>query len=258
MLSGVKLLGDGWDAGAGGYQVDSFPPLWAEQNDGFRTWARDLWRSAIIAPGAPYLPLVGSPDRYDPLGPLDRPALPVNYVTSHRGFYVADLVPYDRAHNEANLDFEGPPTTSAHGTAAPRDPPAIPRSMPCVPGRPGTCWPRCSWRRGRRCCRATNSAAPSGATANAWCQDNELTWLDWENADHVLTSYVARLSQLRRAHPLLTHGATRSALAAPALTVPDSAFLDRHGKPGPGASAVAFQLFLNGRPMLADQWDAWR
>jgi glycogen operon protein len=97
-----------------------------------------------------------------------------------------------------------------------------------------------------------------GGNNHAWCQDSALTWLDWEKADHVLISYVAAASKLRQAHPLLVHGATRSALWAPALTVPDSACLDQHGKPVSEASAAgpAFQLFLNGRPMTADQWDA--
>jgi isoamylase len=89
-------------------------------------------------------------------------------------------------------------------------------------------------------------------------QNNELTWLDWENSDHVLISYVAALIGFRQAHPLLVHGASRSATWAPALAIPDSACLDQHGKlvPDTAAASSAFQLFLNGRPMMADQWDA--
>jgi glycogen operon protein len=258
VLSQVKLLGDGWDVGSGGYQVDSFPPLWAEQNGRFPSWARGLWRPVAVAPRTSYLNLAGSPDQYDPLGPLDRPAAPVNYVTMHSGFTLADLVSYSGQHNEANLgngdDSPGDEGSWNCGAEGPTDDPEVNRLrarqvrnlLATIFLAQGTPLLLAGDELGRT----------QRGNSNAWCQDNELTWLDWENADHVLTSYVAGLSQLRRAHPLLTHGATRSALMTAALTVPDSAFLDRFGKPGPGTSAVVFQLFLNGRPMQADQWDA--
>jgi glycogen operon protein len=258
VLSQVKLLGDGWDVGSGGYQVDSFPPLWAEQNVRFPSWARGLWRPVAVAPRTSYLNLAGSPDQYDPLGPLDQPTAPVNYVTMHSGFTLADLVSYSGKHNEANPgsgdDSPGDEGSWNCGAEGPTDDPEVNRlRAQQVRNLLATTF----LAQGTPLLLAGDELGRTQrGNNNAWCQDNELTWLDWENADHVLTSYVAGLSQLRRAHPLLTHGATRSALMTPALTVPDSAFLDRRGKPGPGTSAVAFQLFLNGRPMQADQWDA--
>jgi isoamylase len=259
VLSQVKLLGDGWEAGSGGYQVDSFPPLWAEQNYGFRTWTRDLWRPIAVPPRMSHLKLAGSPDQYDPLGPLDRPTVPVNYVARHVGFTLADLVSYDGQHNEANVEanVDGPADERSWncGSEGPSDDPEVNRlRAQAVRNLLATLF----LAQGTPLLLAGDELGRTQrGNNNAWCQDNELTWLDWENADHVLTSYVAGLSQLRRAHPLLTHGATRSALVPPALTVPDSACLDQHGKPaGAETSASAFQLFLNGRPMLADQWDA--
>jgi isoamylase len=258
VLSQVKLLGDGWDIGSGSYGVDSFPPLWAEQNNRFPDWARGLWRPVAVAPRMSHLMLTGSPDQYDPLGPLDRPASPVNYVTIHSGFTLADVVTYSEEHSQANPrggDYSpGDEGSWNCGVEGPTDDPEVNRlraqqvrnllaTLFLAQGTP-------------MLLAGDELGRTQRGNADAWCQDNELSWLDWENADHSLISYVAGLSQLRRAHPLLTHGATRSALAAPALTVPDTAFLDRHGKPGPGTSAVAFQLFLNGRPMQADQWDA--
>ena len=260
VLSQVKLLGDGWEAGPGGYQVNNFPPLWAEQNRGFRDWARDLWRPGIIPFRTSYLNMTGSPDRYDPLGSLDRPASPVNYLTSHDGFTLADLVAYNHKHNEANGqgNTDGPDLERSwnSGAEGPTNDAGINRlraqqirsllaTLLLAQGTP-------------LLLAGDELGRTQAGNNNAWCQDNALTWLDWQNADHVLIGYVAALIKLRQAHPLLVNGATRSALSAPVLTVPDSACLDQHGKPGSevSAAASAFQLFLNGRPMAADQWDA--
>jgi isoamylase len=258
----VKLLGDGWDATPGDYQVDNFPPLWAEQNHGFREWTRNLWRPGVIEFRTSHLRMTGSPDRYDPLGPLDRPTSPVNYIASHNGFTLADLVAYNNKHNEANgrANTDGPRDDDERswnsGVEGPTDDATINRLRSRrIRGLLATLF----LAQGAPLLQAGDELGRTQAGNNhAWCQDNPLTWLDWESADHVLIGYVAALSKLRQAHPLLVHGATRSALWAPALTVPDSACLDQHGKPVPEASAAssAFQVFLNGRPMTADQWDA--
>jgi isoamylase len=260
VLSQVKLLGDGWDAGPGGYQIDNFPPLWAEQNRGFRDWARDLWRPDVIPFLTSHLQMTGSPDRYDPLGPLDRPASPVNYLTSHDGFTLADLVAYNDKHNEANgqANTDGPDDERSwnSGVEGPTNDQEINRQRAL---RIRSLLATLLLAQGTPMLLAGDELGRTQAGNNhAWCQDNTLTWLDWENADHVLISYVAALSELRQAHPLLVNGATRSALSVPSLTVPDSACLDQHGKPASDAPAAgsAFQVFLNGRPMTADQWDA--
>ena len=258
VLGQVKLLGDGWDGEGGGYQIDNFPPLWAEQNLGFRDWARDLWRGMTIPTGTSHLRMAGSPDRYDPLGPLEVPASPVNYVTTHEGFTLTDLVTYNDKHNEANGqgNVDGPADERSWncGIEGPTDDAEISRlraqqsrnQLATLLLAQGTPMLLAGDELGRT--QAGNN--------HAWCQDNALTWLDWQKADDVLIGYVATLSRLRRAHPLLVHGATRSALSAPALSVPDSACLTQHGKAGSEALAATFQLFLNGRPMMADQWDA--
>ncbi len=226
VLSQVKLIGDGWDAGSGGYQVDSFPALWAEQNQDFYDWTCHLWLSTLFEPQASHLNLVGSPGRYDPLGPLDRPASPVNRVTVQDGFTLADVVAFNRRSTSAEAD---------------------PEASRLLRNLLATLF----LAQGPLLLAAGDEI---GHTQDA--DDYELTWLDWENVDHALASFVAELSRLRRSHPLLTSGATRSALMTPVLSIPDSAFLDQEGRPGTSGSAATFQLFLNGRPMQADQWDA--
>ena len=230
VLSQVKLLGDGWDVGSGGYQVAAFPALWAEQNHDFHDWTCHLWLAAPYQPQASQLNLVGSPGQYDPLGPLDRPASPVNCVTVHDGFTLADIVAFNYRSAESNDDPE-----------ASRVRARLLRNLLAT----------LFLAQGPLLLAAGDEIGHRQAD-----DDYELTWLDWENADHVLAAFVAELSRLRRSHALLTNGATRSALIAPALTVPDSAVLDQHGRPGAVGPAAPFQLFLNGRPMLADQWDA--
>jgi isoamylase len=261
VIGQVKLLGDGWDADdGGGYQIDNFPPLWVEQNGSFRDWVRDLWRPTTIPFQSSHLYMTGSPGRYDPLGPLDRPAAPVNYLTSHDGFTLADLVSYNTKHNAANGEDnrDGPDVERSWncGAEGPTDDQEVNRQRAL---RIRSLLATLLLAQGTPMLLAGDELGRTQAGNNhAWCQDNELTWLDWANADHVLIGYVAALSKLRQAHPLLVNGATRSALSVPSLTVPDSGCLDQHGKPasGPPSAGSAFQIFLNGRPMTADQWDA--
>ena len=201
VVSRVKLIAEPWDVGDGGYQVGNFPPLWSEWNGKFRDWIRDYWRGE---PGS--LPelgarITGSSDLYQQGGRF--PHASINFVTAHDGFTLRDLVSYNEKHNEAN--GEGSRDGESHN-----------RSWNC--GAEGdTDQPEVLVlrRRQQRNFLATlflSQGVPMlvggdelGRTQrgnnNAYCQDNELSWFDWEHADTELLEFTHRLAALRRRHP---------------------------------------------------------
>jgi glycogen operon protein len=201
VVSRVKLIAEPWDVGEGGYQVGNFPPLWSEWNGKYRDWIRDYWRSE---PGS--LPELGS--RFTGSGDLYEagtrfPHASVNFVTAHDGFTLRDLVSYNEKHNEANgednRDGESHNRSYNCGAEGPSDDPAVNRLR----------------RRQQRNLLATlflSQGVPMlvagdeiGRTQrgnnNAYCQDNEVSWLDWAHADKDLLEFVRGLTKLRRDHP---------------------------------------------------------
>ena len=202
VVSRVKLIAEPWDAGHGGYQLGSFPAPWAEWNGQYRDAVRDYWRGQ---PGT--LPefasrLAGSSQTFQASG--RRPVASVNYVTCHDGFTLQDLVSYDRKHNEAN--GEGG-----------RDGSDDNRSWNCgVEGSTGD--PAISWLRARQkrnflvtllCSQGMpmllagdELGRTQGGNNNAYCQDNEISWLDWDLSPdgRELLEFVRAVTRLRRAH----------------------------------------------------------
>ncbi|CAN5910963.1 glycogen debranching protein GlgX [soil metagenome] len=201
VVSRVKLIAEPWDIGEGGYQVGNFPPLWSEWNGKYRDWIRDYWR------GEPHsLPelgtrLTGSGDLYQDDGRW--PHASINFVTAHDGFTLRDLVSYNEKHNEANGEDS-------------RDGESHNRSWNC--GAEGETQDANVLRLRRRQQRnflATlflSQGVPmlvggdelgrtQGGNNNAYCQDNEVSWFDWKNADHDLLEFTKALAQLRRTHP---------------------------------------------------------
>jgi isoamylase len=201
VLSQVKLIAEPWDVGPGGYQVGNFPVLWTEWNGIYRDTMRDFWRGqAAVADFASRF--TGSSDLYAEDG--RRPFASINFVTSHDGFTLADLVSYDQKHNEANLEGNRDGTDDNrswnHGVEGPTDDPAILAL-------------RARQRRNFLTTMLLSQGVPMllagdelGRTQegnnNAWCQDNELSWIDWEGADHDLLEFTRRLIRLRRSHPV--------------------------------------------------------
>jgi glycogen operon protein len=205
ILSQVKLIAEPWDLGEGGYQVGNFPVLWSEWNGRYRDCVRHFWKGdgGFIAEFATRL--CGSSDLYEWSG--RRPAASINFITAHDGFTVRDLVSYDQKHNEANRDDnrDGADDNISWncGAEGPTDDPAIQalrdrkiRSLlgtlllsQGVPmllsgdevGR---------WQQGNN---------------NVYCQDNELTWLNWEfdAGQQQLLDFVRQLIQIRREEPVL-------------------------------------------------------
>ncbi len=203
VLAGVKLIAEPWDIGPGGYQVGAFPPPFAEWNDKFRDDVRRFWRGE---PGtAPALAgrITGSALQFDHSG---RPATSsVNLVTAHDGFTLADLTAYEERHNEANgegnRDGHGANHSDNFGVEGPTDDPAINAA-------------RAQRRRNLLATLLLSQGTPmllagdefgngQGGNNNAYCQDNEIGWLDWGAADRELMAFAKRLIGFRKAHPIL-------------------------------------------------------
>ena len=203
VLSQVKLIAEPWDVGPGGYQVGNFPVLWTEWNGMYRDTMRDFWRGqANVADFATRF--TGSSDLYQSDG--RRPFASINFITSHDGFTLRDLVSYDRKHNEANGEGN-------------RDGTDDNRSWNCgVEGLsedPEVLALRARQQRNFLTTLLLSQGVPMllagdelGRTQqgnnNAWCQDNELSWLHWgpEETDGALLEFTHRLLRLRRDHPV--------------------------------------------------------
>jgi isoamylase len=204
VVSQVKLIAEPWDVGEGGYQVGNFPPLWTEWNGKYRDTVRDFWRGRPEAVGEFASRLTGSSDLYATSG--RRPVASINFVTCHDGFSMNDLVSYDRKHNEANGENN-------------RDGTDDNRSWNC--GAEGPCGDpaveelRARQKRNFLVTLFLSQGVPMllagdemGRTQrgnnNAYCQDNEISWLDWGLADteRDLLQFTEVLAGLRRDHPV--------------------------------------------------------
>ncbi|WP_020173821.1 glycogen debranching protein GlgX [Methyloferula stellata] len=206
VLSRVKLIAEPWDLGEGGYRVGGFPPGWGEWNDKYRDTVRTFWRGD---PGK--LPdlaarLAGSAELYAYAG--RRPWASVNFIVSHDGFTTQDLVSYNERHNEAN----GEDNRDGHGNNL---------SWNCgAEGEtedPGILALRARQRRNLLATLLLSTGTPmfgmgdefarsQKGNNNAYCQDNELSWMNWSDAgDSELLAYVRNLLALRRRYDAFRH-----------------------------------------------------
>ncbi|GAB4195871.1 MAG: glycogen debranching protein GlgX [Coleofasciculaceae cyanobacterium] len=204
VLAGVKLIAEPWDVGEGGYQVGNFPVLWSEWNGRYRDTVRDFWRGEDETLGQFAYCFTGSPDLYEVNG--RRPNASINFITAHDGFTLNDLVSYNEKHNEANN--EGNCDGESHN-----------RSWNCgVEGStddPEVLQLREQQRRNYLATLILSQGIPmllggdelgrsQCGNNNAYCQDNELSWFDWNlavgNAD--LLKFTSELIYFRRQHPV--------------------------------------------------------
>jgi glycogen operon protein len=202
VISQIKLIAEPWDLGSGGYQVGNFPVLWSEWNGRYRDSVRDYWRQQSTSIGELAHRLTGSSDLYEATG--RRPWASVNFVTAHDGFTLADLVSYNVKHNEANREYNRDGTDDNRswncGTEGPTEDPevlalrnrqirnylgtlALSLGVPMLLG--GDELGRTQW-----------------GNNNAYCQDNHVSWYDWENVDTDLLAWARAVINLRRAHPV--------------------------------------------------------
>ncbi len=201
-LSRVKLIAEPWDVGDGGYRLGGFPPGWAEWNDRYRDVVRRFWKGDPGQVADLASRVSGSSDIFDRLG--RRPWTSVNFVTAHDGFTLRDLVSYDHKHNEANGEDNRDGTDGNHswncGAEGESDDPAI-RSLRLRQSKNLLATLLLS--QGLPMLVAGDELGRTqGGNNNAYCQDNEISWVDWTpGPDSVeLLEFVRSLVQLRRRH----------------------------------------------------------
>jgi len=204
VVSQVKLIAEPWDVGEGGYQVGNFPPLWTEWNGKYRDTVRDFWRGRPEAIGEFASRLTGSSDLYASSG--RRPVASINFVTCHDGFTLQDLASYNHKHNEANGEGNRDGTDDNRswncGAEGPTDDPAVTDL-------------RARQKRNFLVTLFLSQGVPmllagdemgrtQGGNNNAYCQDNETSWLDWglAGAEQDLLQFTETLAGLRRDHPV--------------------------------------------------------
>lgn len=203
VLARVKLIAEPWDIGPGGYQLGAFPAPFAEWNDKFRDGVRRFWRQdAGLAPEFSRR-LMGSADKFD----HDRRAATasVNFVTSHDGFTLEDLVTYtvkrNLANGEDNRDGHDDNHADNMGVEGPSTKPEIRAARHL---RKRNLLATLFLSQGTPMLLAGDEIGHSqGGNNNAYAQDNAVTQIDWARADLELAGFVARLTQLRRRHPVL-------------------------------------------------------
>ncbi|QXG76495.1 glycogen debranching protein GlgX [Modestobacter sp. L9-4] len=201
IVSQVKLIAEPWDIGDGGYQVGNFPALWTEWNGKYRDTVRDFWRGEDATIGEFAARISGSADLYQGSG--RRPVASINFVTAHDGFTLNDLVSYNEKHNEANgednNDGESHNRSWNGGVEGETDDPEILAL-------------RAQQRRNFIATLMLSQGVPmllhgdelgrtQGGNNNGYCQDDEITWIDWENIDEGLLEFTKLVTKLRTDHP---------------------------------------------------------
>jgi isoamylase len=238
VVSRVKLIAEPWDVGPGGYQVGNFPPLWTEWNGKYRDTVRDVWSGAHVGVRDLAYRLTGSSDLYRSDG--RRPFASVNFVTAHDGFTLADLVTYQHKRNEANgednRDGESHNRNWNCGVEGPTDDPEVTAL-------------RARQVRNHLATLLLSTGVPmltagdelgrtQGGNNNAYCQDNEISWLDWAGVDEDTRAFVTRLVQLRRESPVLRQ----------------EAFFEGHEVPGSGGTRDLAWFAPGGAQLTTGDW----
>ena len=256
VLSKCLLVAEPWDPGPGGYAVGKFGKEFREWNDTYRDEVRAFWRGDDGKIGALADKVSGSADLFNHAG--RKPNHGVNMLAVHDGFTLADLVSYNDKHNEANGEqnrdghsnnhswnngVEGPTDDPAINAARKRDVRALLATLFLSRGTP-------------LIQQGDEFGRTQGGNNNAYAQDNEITWVDWENADGNLVDYVAALSQFRRAHPAITADKFftghpgRNGLKDVTWLHPDGREMTEGDWTDPGASVLGMHLRASGEEVL--------
>jgi isoamylase len=204
VISQVKLIAEPWDIGEGGYQVGKFPPGWVEWNGKYRDCVRDYWRGAESMLGEFALRFTGSPDLYK--DDYRRPTASINFVTAHDGFTLNDLVSYNEKHNEANgednNDGESNNRSWNCGAEGDTDDAGI---LALRQKQKRNLLTTLFLSQGIPMLVAGDELSRSqGGNNNAYCQDNEVSWINWQKADHDLLAFTKKLIALYRSHPVFS------------------------------------------------------
>ena len=230
VLSKVKLIAEPWDLGAGGYQVGGFPPGWSEWNGKFRDTSRRYWKGEANQIQELAARLTGSADMLASQG--RRPTASVNFITAHDGFSLHDLVAYNDKHNEANGEEN-------------RDGINENDSWNCgVEGEtddPEVLALRARQQRNLLATLVLSQGVPMllagdelGNTQhgnnNAYCQDSEIAWIKWDQADMGLLAFVQLLTKIRREHPVFRRPHFFRGNRIPGTEVKDIVWLNPEGR----------------------------
>jgi glycogen operon protein len=254
VISQVKLIAEPWDLGEGGYQVGNFPVQWSEWNGKYRDTVRDYWRGTDRTLAEFAGRFTGSADLYAATG--RRPYASVNFVTSHDGFTLRDLVSYSEKHNEANGEESRDGTDDNRswncGVEGPTDDPEIVAL-------------RARQQRNLLTTLLLSQGIPLllggdeiGRTQqgnnNAYCQDNELSWFDWAGADRELLEFTRQLIALRRTHPIFRRRRWFQGRPVGEGGVADIGWFRPDGDPMSGEDwekgfAKSLAVYLNGRAL---------
>jgi isoamylase len=253
LLETVKLIAEPWDCGPGGYQVGRFPPGWAEWNDQFRDTVRAFWKGDVAASAlAPRL--CASAEHFNHRG--RKPSDCVNFVTVHDGFTLNDLVSYNDKHNERNGEDNQDGTSDNRswnaGVEGPTDDPEInalrERMMRNLLGTlllsQGT----------PMMLAGDEFARTQQGNNNAYCQDNEISWLNWDIQEkgRSLIRFVQRLASLRHAYPVLRRNRFLTGEYSEALGVKDLTWINASGaemrsEDWADANTRCFGMMMDGR-----------
>src|SRR6202451_2141677 len=253
LLSTVKLIAEPWDCGPGGYQVGAFPPGWAEWNDKFRDAVRDFWRGEGRASDLTRR-LCASGEFFNNQG--RRPWSSVNFITAHDGFTLNDLVTYNEKHNEANGEDNKDGSSNNHSWNCGVEGPTHDESIHTL--------------RSRQICNMMATLLLSqgtpmilagdefgrtqGGNNNAYCQDNEISWLNWDLHDEgiALFRFTQKLTALRHKYPILRHsrfltGEINEETGVKAITWVDAAGSEFSHEGWQDRSVRCFGMLMDGR-----------
>jgi isoamylase len=232
IVSRVKLIAEPWDLGPGGYQLGRFPHGWAEWNDRYRDTVRRFWQGARGQVADLGYRLSGSSDLFKPGG--RSPTASVNFVTSHDGFTLRDLVSYERKRNEGNGEENRDGTDANHSRNWGLEGPVQDESVERI---------RARMMRNFLATLAFSQGVPmlshgdeiartQAGNNNAYCQDNELTWLDWHLTPerHELLEFTRRVLAIRRANPVLRRMAYLDGVPVDDSAVKDVTWLRADGR----------------------------
>jgi isoamylase len=233
IVSQTKLIAEPWDLGEGGYHVGNFPPLWTEWNGKYRDTSRDYWRGEHAALPDFASRFTGSSDLYL-VDDGRSPSASINFITAHDGFTLRDLFTYNEKHNEdngeENRDGESHNRSWNCGVEGPTDDPEV-LSL------------RARQQRNLMATLLLSQGVPmiahgdeisrtQGGNNNGYCQDNEITWMDWSNIDESMLDFTRMLIRLRHEHPIFRRKRFFEGRRIKAWNdVPDISWLQPSGEP---------------------------
>jgi glycogen operon protein len=248
LLARCKFIAEPWDIGQGGYQIGRFPPGWGEWNDQFRDVTRRFWLGQGVNRALLARCFAASSNFFH--APLRQPAASINFITAHDGYTLADLVSYEHKHNLANKEHNRDGHNQNHSWNCSVEGPSNDTQVLLL---------RLRLRKAMLATLLLSLGTPmllagdelghsQQGNNNAYCQDNEINWLDWRNADGDLTGFVAQLLAMRRQIPALAANRWWSGQPDGQGVIdvewlnPSGMHLDAHDWEDPAAKALTIRL----------------